>query len=254
MRKGIMFLLILVGISAGLGLRFTTSLAQTAGQPAPGAIEEQAGRIYNNLYILPIRDRKELFSGLTPELKSELWKVQFRSYLLKHPDLTDDQRQAIEAAIVHFTPQLYKIPEGSADWEEKVHKPTQLVTKRIFAVFPPEVAKELVTVLGGSDSPQSFNFGRINSFRGVIISSCAKSSRQNAILRLIKKPTETQTQAVAIIPASYSQEDCYCSTRSPSDCPAGLECLVDDCRQVLFCGDYYLYTCNGSCFYFPCYC
>lgn len=185
MRKGILVLLVLVGMSVSLGLQFTTAFAQTAEQPAQSEIEEQAARIYNNLYLLSIRDRKELFSGLTPELKSELWKVHYRSYLARHPDLTGDQKQAIDAAIVHFTPEAYQIPEGSLEWEEKVHKPIQLVTKRIFEVFPPEVARELVTVLGDPDSPQSFNFRRINSLRGVAVSACATTA-QKGKLRPIK--------------------------------------------------------------------
>jgi len=250
MRKSILFLVVSVGLSVSLGLHFTSSLAQTAAQPAQSSIEEQAVRIYNNLYLLSIRDRKMLFSGLTPELKSGLWKVQFRSYLSRHPGLTVDQRQAVEAAIAHFTPNIYRISEGSAEWEEKVHKPTQLVTKGIYAVFPPEVAKELVTVLGGSDLPQSFNFRRINSLRGVIISGCA-STGQKANLRIIRKTTETQPQAFRMISASYRQDDCECSTRSPSDCPQGTECLIDDCRVVLFCGDCYAYNCNGFCIYDP---
>lgn len=253
MRKSILVLLVLIGISASLGLHYTTTLAQNAAEPAQSAIEQQAVRIYNNLHLLSIRDRKELFNGLTPELKSELWKIQYRSYLSRHPGLTVDQRQAIEAAISHFTPQIYKIPEGTAEWEEKVHKPTQLVTNGIFAVFPPVVAKELVTVLGGSDSPQSFNLLRINSLRGIIVSGCA-GTRRKENLRLIKTPVQMPQQTFRMVSASLEPEDCDCSTRSPSDCPDGTTCEPESCYQQPFCGAYYLYICNGLCIYNPCVC
>lgn len=119
MWKNILVFLVLLVVSVSLVFLPATSLAQTPEQPAQSEIEEKAVRIYSNLSFLSISERKALFQELTPELKSEIWRVQLRSYLSKHPDLTDKQRQAIESMIAFLKPQFYEIPQDSPEWEEK---------------------------------------------------------------------------------------------------------------------------------------
>ncbi len=96
MRKNILVLLVLIIISS---FNFTTSLAQTTAEQPQSKIEQEAAKLYDDLSLLSIKDRKTFYSSLTPELKSELWKVQLRSYLSKHSDLTDTQKKAIADAI-----------------------------------------------------------------------------------------------------------------------------------------------------------
>ncbi len=255
-------------MSVSLIFHPTTSLAQTAEQPAQSEIEEKAVRIYSNLSLLSISERKALFQGLTPELKSEIWRVQLRSFLSKHPDLTDKQRQAIESLIVFLKPQVYEIPQDSPEWEEKVNKPLQNLTKRIYELFPSEVARELLNVLGGSESAVSLNVRRINFVPGIGGPGCA-STKQETNSWLPKKKIQTpqlfKQTSVSFkkegcncnnkkISVSFVSEPCTCSIKSPGNCFPGTVCEYQGCSVRAFCGEAFLYICNGECFLYPCIC
>src|SRR5947209_1303979 len=109
-------------MSVSLGFAFTASLAQTGiDQHAQSKDEQEAARLYATLPSLSMRDRKVLFNGLTPELKSELWKAHLRLYLSKHPDFTEKQEAAVQGAIALLTPRLFDIPQNSPDWQANVH-------------------------------------------------------------------------------------------------------------------------------------
>ena len=81
MRKNVLFLLVLLVMSLILCFRFTT-LAQTAEQQAQRVIEEDAARIYSSLSLYSKSDRRMFYKEFTPEIKSELWKIQ----LIRFPD------------------------------------------------------------------------------------------------------------------------------------------------------------------------
>lgn len=265
MRKNILVFLVLLVLSISLVFHPTTSLTQTAEKPAQSEIEEKAARIYSNLSTLSVSDRKEFYTKLTPDLKNEIWKVQLRSYLSKHPELTDKQRQAIESLIAFSKPQVYEIPQDSPSWEEKVNKPVQSLTERILEVFPREVAKELLTVLGGSESAVALDFKRINFVPGD--SGCA-STMQETNSWLAKKEIKTLQpfKKVSVsfktkncncsnkkIPVSFVMDNCDCSIRSDW-CPQGTVCESQGCSVRQFCGTLGLYICDGNCFYYPCTC
>lgn len=254
MQKNILILLV---TSIILGFSFTNSLAQTtAEQQAQSVIEQEAARLYNNLSLLSINDRKSVYSSLTPELKSELWKVQSRSYLSKHSDLTDEQKKAIADAIVFIRPEFYKIPPDSPDWEEKVNKPLQLFEKRMLEVFPRGVIREFLTNLGGSEPRVPLSLSQINFVPKIINSGCSGAS-QEVNPWLVKKPIKKQPQTFSVIPASFSlhsvipdhfdsNENCTCSTRSDW-CWEGSECGSSNCRTAQWCGTLGAYICNGVC-------
>lgn len=158
MQRNILVLFVMLVMSVGLGFAFTTSLTQTVtAQQTQGRVEQEAIRLYRTLSSLSMSSRRSLFNALTPELKSELWKVHLRSYLSKHPDFTEQQRDTIQSAIALITPQLYEIPKDSPEWQTNVHEPLQRLTQKFLEVFPREVARELLTVLGGPDPQQESN-------------------------------------------------------------------------------------------------
>jgi len=236
-------------VSISLVFHPTTSLAQRAEQSAQIEIEEKAARIYSNLSLLSMSDRKAFYKELTPKLKSELWKVQLRSYLSKHPDLTDKQKQAIKSLIAFLTPQVYEISLDSPDWEEAVNKPIQNLTKRILEVFPREVARDLLTILGGSESPAALNFRRISFISGLNDSGCA-NTKQETNSWLPKDKIKIEQQPFKKISANLDDpEDCDCSTRSDW-CLFGSECEQESCQQQQFCGTAFLYICNGLCIFY----
>lgn len=246
MRKNILIVLVM---NIVLGFNFTTSLAQTTVElQTQSEIKDKAIRIYSNLSLLSISERKAFFKELTPELKSEIWKVQLGSYLSNHSDLTDEQRKAIESLIVFLKPQVYEIPQDHPEFEEKVNKPMKLLEKKMLEVFSREVVRELLNVLGGSQSAVSLNVERINFVSGLINPGCART-KQETNSWLTKKEIQTQ-QPFKQTSFSFVQIQCACSVRSSGDCFAG-NCYFTSCSQQNWCGSFYLYVCNGECFIIP---
>lgn len=248
-------------MSVVLSFNLTTSLAQTTGgQQVQSAIEQEAARLYSDLSLLSINDRKSLYISLTPELKSELWKVQLKSYLLKHSDLTDKQKKAIADAIIFIRPEFYKIAPDSPDWEEKVNKPIQLLEKRMLEVFSREAFRELLTNLGGSEPQVPLSLSQIHFVPGITNSGCS-DARQELSPWLTKKSTKKQPKVFNIIlagfklnniiPASFdgTPETCDCSARSDW-CYQGTECTRTSCRTAQWCGTLGAYICDGLCILF----
>lgn len=245
MRKNILIVLVMNII---LGFSFMTSLAQTTAEiQTQSEVEEKAVKIYSNLSLLSISERKALFGGLTPELKSEIQKVQLRSYLSKHPDLTDKQRKAIESAIVFIKPQVYEIPQDNPEFEEKVNKPMQLLEKKMLEVFSREVVRELLNVLGGSQSAVSLNVERINFVLELSNPGCARAKRETNSWLTKKIQTQQPFKQTSV---SFAEAQCACSVDSSGDCFAG-KCYFTNCSQQNWCGRWYAYVCNGDCFIMP---
>lgn len=244
MRKNILIVLVM---NLVLGFNFTISLAQTTDElQTQNEIKEKAVRFHSNLSLLSISERKALFGGLTPELKSEIWKVQLRSYLSKHPDLTDKQRKAIEFAIVFIKPQVYEIPQHNPEFEEKVNKPMLLLEKKMLEVFSQEVVRELLNVLGGSQSAVSLNVQRIKFVSGLGKSGCASTTQQtNSWLPKNKIQAQQPFKQTSV---SLVFDQCACSTRSSGDCFVKDTCLSDGCSQQNWCGRAWAYVCDGDCY------
>lgn len=195
------------------------SLAQTSNnQQAQSRVEQEAVSLYSSLSSLSMDDRKELFGGLTSELKSELWKVHLKSYIAKHPSLTEKQRSAIHDIIALLTPNLYEISPDTAEGQ-KVHSQFRLVTQRLLEVFPREVARELLNALGGSENQIS-----------------KKKPMANQRISLVLKPNKEANQA----------SSCTCN-RSSDWCPSDYTCIDDGCTQARRCGTMWWYTCDGVC-------
>jgi hypothetical protein len=242
MRKNILFLLVLGVVS---GFHCVTSLAQTTEPQTQSAIEEQSAKIYNSLSLFSKSDKGAYYKSFTPEIKSELWKIQLKSYLSKHSELTDKQRKIIEDGIAFITPDVYKISQNSREWEEKVNKPAQLLKDRMLEVFPLEVAKKLLTELGGAPAPVTLNFRQINFIPGVNSAGCG-GAKQTANPELMRKPIKTQQHLFSVISAGLVPETCDCSIYSDW-CVQGTECDYGNCKQAQFCGTLGLYVCNGIC-------
>lgn len=156
MRRNIRVLLVLLGMSVStVVFGSTISLAQKVenNQMRCGADEEDA-RLYRTLSSLPMRDRKTILNDLTPEAKSRLWKVHLRSYLSKHPELTEKQREAIQSVIALITPRLFEIPPDTPEFETEVVEQGQRLRKKFLELFPPKVVHELLEKLGGPEPPK----------------------------------------------------------------------------------------------------
>lgn len=223
MRKNFLTLLVSLVMSANLCFAFTTQSPQTGDKKHPErSIAEEATRIYSTLSSLTLKDRKTIFLGLTPEIKSELWKAHLKSYLSKHPDLTQKQTEAIQSLIAFVTPQLFNIPDSNPDFQTKIQEPLEQLTQKLLEVFSPKVAHELLEVLGGPE-PQ-------------------------------KVSTEKISLALKSNPRSALQPDCTCATRSDLcafwygehyRCEFG---GLDSCQWTAGgCGRFWLSSCDGMC-------
>src|SRR5215216_1108812 len=154
MRKNFSLLFVSLLMSVTVSFAFSAPLQADNNKQAQSRISEEALRIYNTLSSFSIEDRRVLFRGLTPEFKSALWKVHLRSYLARHSDLTEQQAEAIQSAITLITPQLYKIPQDSPEWQTNVDELLQRLTQKFLELFPREVARELLAVLGRPEPQQ----------------------------------------------------------------------------------------------------
>lgn|GEM_PF-3226350 len=224
MRKNNLLLLTLLITSIATGFSFAASPPQNSGnsQEQKGA-DEEAARLYRRLASLPMRDRRTIFNSLTPEAKSGLWKVHLRSYVTRHPDLTEEQREAIQSTIPLITPGLFATPQGTPEWQTNVHQPLQRLTEKFLEVFSPKVAAELLEMLGGPEPPQ-----QMQAPDGP---SIIKSSLRRA-----------------------QEMQCTCSTQSDwcsSHHGKGWRCVHGSgaCSQTFSgCGTLLVYSCVGQCF------
>lgn len=113
--------------------------------------EQEATRLYNAFSSLSMTERKDFYRSLTSEAKSGLWRTHLKSYLSNHPNLTEKQKEVIQSAITLLTPQLFETTEGSPDFEAKVHEALERLKQQFLAVFPREVVRELLEILGGPE-------------------------------------------------------------------------------------------------------
>lgn len=165
--------------------------------------------IYQSLSNLSMQERKAKIRSLSSEMKAEVWRAHFNVYLAR-PDFTEEQKQVVLDAIALITPQMFEIPENSAEFQTKVHEPLEQLRQRFLLVFSREVASEILTQIGGP----------------------VPSSPQKAHL------TKTTTTAEA---------ECNCSITSDW-CPSPMECHGGMCYWTNGgCGTAGAYACTGLC-------
>lgn len=97
--------------------------------------------------------RKTKFNQISPEEKSDLFRVHLGLNLARHPEWTDDQRFIVLEAINIASPELYKIPKDKS-WTRLVDEPIRLFAQRTLLLFSKPEAAALFAELGG-DEPQA---------------------------------------------------------------------------------------------------
>lgn len=235
MRKNMLALLTVLTISVSTVFAFTTSPVQSGvNQQAQSRVEQEAARLYSTLAPLTMSERRKVFSESSSEMKSELWKAHFRSYLSKS-DLTDAQKEVIQSALSWVSPRHYDIPKDSPEFEENVHKPAQRLEQKFKEVFSRELAREIVSLLGG---PEPKTVGAATATSQPVVRKIASSVENKKASGVSKSK-----------PGAVSQSPtCNCSTASDY-CGEWYECHNEGCRRPFWdmCGFMGLYTCNGEC-------
>ena len=95
------------------------------------------------------KERREFFVGLSPERKSALWRKHYQTALMKHPELTSDQKAVVNLAIVIASPDLFtgKLPDVAGPGSifetalQKAFKDAPALRVEIFGQPAPPLAK-----------------------------------------------------------------------------------------------------------------
>lgn len=198
-----------------------------------------------------MRDRKTILNDLTPEAKSRLWKVHLRSYLSKHPELTEQQREAIQSIIPLITPRLFEIPPDTPEFETEVVEQGQRLRKQFLELFPPKVVHELLEQLGGPEPPKESDRNDLQVPKGA--RSFQPSRRKNSASPRLINSSLRNTHRSNLRSTLQGAEFCECK-KSSTECEGfyGPGWTCEDtggaCRQHRNCGWFGLEICDGVCF------
>ncbi|RYZ17718.1 MAG: hypothetical protein EOO70_01130 [Myxococcaceae bacterium] len=88
--------------------------------------------------------RKAIFSSLSPEARSELWKQHYKQYLDAHPDLNKAQVEFIQEALAALSPALFT--KSAAPASGNTVQAT--LKEKATALFGAEEARRLLATLG----------------------------------------------------------------------------------------------------------
>jgi hypothetical protein len=95
-------------------------------------------------------DRKTKFNQISPQDRSDLWRVHLGLNLARHPEWTDEQRSIVLEAIGIANPALYQLPKDN-NWTRLVDEPVRLFAQKALLQFSKQEAAALFSELGGDD-------------------------------------------------------------------------------------------------------
>lgn len=97
--------------------------------------------LYDVISRLSVPEEKAFLRHLSSEMKIALWQLHTRRFLEDHPELTDEQRTAIEDGIASIHEWFERDEETAAAREG--------FRQRIESLLPPELVYRLYYSLGG---------------------------------------------------------------------------------------------------------
>lgn len=74
-RRNFLATIVSLVMSANLCFALTNQSPQTGEKNPQKDLTREAAGIYNTLSSLPEKDRKTIYQGLSPEIRSELWRT-----------------------------------------------------------------------------------------------------------------------------------------------------------------------------------
>ena len=132
---------------------------QTA--PAQGDVTQisaapDVAAAYNALAPLTRGERKAFVNGLSPATRAALWKLNAQIVVAEHPELTADQRQAVDELTDSLRPELFNIHARNRDDEldtlgAKADRDN--AAQRARALLPAEVFNAIVYRIGPAFVP-----------------------------------------------------------------------------------------------------
>jgi hypothetical protein len=120
--------------------------------PGHAWVEANSDRLpaeYDEFVLYSMAYRRAIFSELTPEQKSRLWREHFDRYLASHPHLTAEQVEAIQQAIALASPATYAAQAGG---EEGAGEAFNQLKRDVVAAFGKDESRLLFATLGPVES------------------------------------------------------------------------------------------------------
>jgi len=108
---------------------------------------------YTQFSQLRRSERKVRFNQISPQDRSDLWRVHLGLNLARHAEWTDQQRSIVLEAIGIASPALYQIPKDK-NWTRLVDEPIRLFAQRTLLLFSEQEVETLFAELG-SDEPKA---------------------------------------------------------------------------------------------------
>jgi len=119
---------------------------------------------YDTLSALPtMEERKTVYRTFNASTKAALWRVHMKRYLLRTPNLSEEQKTAIEKAIAVFTRELFTIRPDDPRWQTQVDEPLKKVREDLSRVLSAGAVRELLQELGERDTLNPSPMGSSNA-------------------------------------------------------------------------------------------
>lgn len=147
------FLLATALVNVMLPIKAQTLVAINKNQPRKVAVaESDVLQKYADVSALSLPERRGFFRNASANDKSSLWKIHMALYLVKRPELRNEQKQVILDAMSLASPELFEVPMTDPAQRAKANEPLQLLTKRSLEVFPKNEAAEFLGNMGGGQA------------------------------------------------------------------------------------------------------
>jgi hypothetical protein len=120
------------------------------GDDAYRWVQENLNRLpqdYDGVTAHPMNYRRAIYVHLSPDARSRLWSEQLRRYVAEHPDLTPQQREVLETAMVFAADAVNFASRASVSTGQ--HEP---LNQQADAAFGRDQATRLFAVLGADTS------------------------------------------------------------------------------------------------------
>jgi hypothetical protein len=232
---------LLVAASAALLLSGSARAQVDVGAIRDPALTEAIEDInaYDALSALPtMAERKAAYRTFKPSTRAAAWRVHMKRYIARTPDLSGEQKAAIEKAIAVFTTELYTIAPKDPRWATQVDAPLKKVREDLSQILSPGAVRELLQELGERDTlytprmgessvadpPRNSNgLGSLSpiahprfespavKFRGQQVSAWPGLASSQQLLARVRSASPSH---LAISPLLFFVPDCSCSTLS----------------------------------------
>ena len=127
-----------------------SSFAQSWQQEFVAGVEPEIITAYQALGAQSGPGRRATVEAMSPELKAGLWKMNLAMFVAGNPQLTAEQRTAIEDVAALLTPELYDLKTRDA-----ARGPIDARIAHAKQVLTPEMVRDSMRLLGGPIDPNA---------------------------------------------------------------------------------------------------